>query len=93
MDLSTHYLGLELKHPLMPGASPMVDDLDTVKRLEDAGASATAWRRTTTSRRALPLTARCAPIPPWPRWPHSPRTRASRSPRLVARAVRGPRYS
>ena len=40
MDLSTRYLGLELKHPLMPGASPMVDDLDTVKRLEDAGASA-----------------------------------------------------
>jgi dihydroorotate dehydrogenase (fumarate) len=40
MDLSTRYLGLELSHPLMPGASPMVDDLDTVKRLEDAGASA-----------------------------------------------------
>jgi dihydroorotate dehydrogenase (fumarate) len=40
MDLSTRYLGLELRHPLMPGASPMVDDLDTVKRLEDAGASA-----------------------------------------------------
>ena len=40
MDLTTHYLGLELKHPFMPGASPMVDDLDTVRRLEDAGASA-----------------------------------------------------
>jgi dihydroorotate dehydrogenase (fumarate) len=40
MDLSTRYLGLDLSHPLMPGASPMVDDLDTVKRLEDAGASA-----------------------------------------------------
>ena len=40
MDLSTRYLGLDLRHPLMPGASPMVDDLDTVKRLEDAGASA-----------------------------------------------------
>ncbi len=40
MDLSTSYLGLELEHPLMPGASPMVDDLDTVRRLEDAGASA-----------------------------------------------------
>jgi dihydroorotate dehydrogenase (fumarate) len=40
MDLSTRYLGLDLNHPLMPGASPMVDDLDTVKRLEDAGASA-----------------------------------------------------
>src|SRR5512139_2751012 len=40
MDLSTTYLGLKLPHPFMPGASPMVDDLDTVKRLEDAGASA-----------------------------------------------------
>ncbi|MCL4836952.1 MAG: dihydroorotate dehydrogenase-like protein [Thermoanaerobaculia bacterium] len=40
MDLRTTYLGLELAHPLMPGASPMADDLDTVRRLEDAGASA-----------------------------------------------------
>jgi dihydroorotate dehydrogenase (fumarate) len=40
MNLSTTYLGLHLKSPLMPGASPMVDDLDQVRRLEDAGASA-----------------------------------------------------
>lgn len=40
MDLSTTYCGLELSHPLMPGASPMVDDMDAVRRLEDAGASA-----------------------------------------------------
>jgi len=40
MDLSTNYMGLHLKSPLMPGASPMVDDMDTVRRLEDAGASA-----------------------------------------------------
>jgi dihydroorotate dehydrogenase (fumarate) len=40
MDLSTTYLGLKLPHPLMPGASPLVDDLDAVKRLEDAGAAA-----------------------------------------------------
>jgi dihydroorotate dehydrogenase (fumarate) len=40
MDLSTTYLGFELPHPLMPGASPLVDDLDTVRRLEDAGAAA-----------------------------------------------------
>jgi len=38
MDLSTTYLGLRLAHPFMPGASPLVDDLDAVKRLEDAGA-------------------------------------------------------
>src|SRR5579864_1989539 len=40
MDLSTTYLGLKLPHPLMPGASPLVDDLGTVRRLEDAGAAA-----------------------------------------------------
>jgi len=40
MDLSTTYLGLSLPHPLMPGASPLVDDLGMVKRLEDAGAAA-----------------------------------------------------
>jgi dihydroorotate dehydrogenase (fumarate) len=40
MDLTTTYLGLHLKSPLMPGASPLVDDLDLVRRLEDAGASA-----------------------------------------------------
>jgi dihydroorotate dehydrogenase (fumarate) len=40
MDLSTTYLGLELPHPLVSGASPLVDELDTVRRLEDAGAAA-----------------------------------------------------
>ena len=40
MDLSTKYLGIDLPHPLMPGASPLAYDLDTVKRLEDAGAAA-----------------------------------------------------
>ncbi|MGH7785974.1 MAG: dihydroorotate dehydrogenase-like protein [Candidatus Binatia bacterium] len=40
MDLSTTYLGFDLPHPFMPGASPLVDDLDTVRRLEDAGAAA-----------------------------------------------------
>jgi dihydroorotate dehydrogenase (fumarate) len=40
MDLSTRYLGLELPHPFMPGASPLVDSIDSVLRLEDAGAAA-----------------------------------------------------
>ena len=38
MDLTTRYLGFELPHPLIPGASPLADDLDSAKRLEDAGA-------------------------------------------------------
>jgi dihydroorotate dehydrogenase (fumarate) len=40
MNLSTTYLGLKLAHPLMAGASPMIDDMGMVKRLEDAGVSA-----------------------------------------------------
>jgi len=44
MDLSTTYLGLRLPHPLVPGASPMADDLDTARRLEDAGAAAIVIR-------------------------------------------------
>ena len=40
MDLRTNYLGLELPHPVMPGASPLSHDLDTIRRLEDAGAAA-----------------------------------------------------
>jgi dihydroorotate dehydrogenase (fumarate) len=40
MDLKTRWLGFDLPHPFMPGASPMVDDLDKVRRMEDAGASA-----------------------------------------------------
>ena len=44
MDLSTEYLGLKLAHPIMAGASPLVDDLDVVRRLEDAGAAAIVMR-------------------------------------------------
>lgn len=40
MDLSTNYLGLELKNPLVPSASPLSRSLDTARALEDAGASA-----------------------------------------------------
>jgi dihydroorotate dehydrogenase (fumarate) len=40
MNLSTTYMGLKLPHPLVSGASPLVDDFDLVKRLEDAGAAA-----------------------------------------------------
>ncbi len=44
MDLSTTYLGFDLPHPLMSGAGPMADDLDTVRRLEDAGVAAIVMR-------------------------------------------------
>ena len=44
MDLSTTYLGFKLPHPFMPGAGPLADNLDGVRRLEDAGASAIVMR-------------------------------------------------
>jgi dihydroorotate dehydrogenase (fumarate) len=40
IDLSTNYLGLELKNPLVPSASPLSKKPDDAKRLEDAGAAA-----------------------------------------------------
>jgi dihydroorotate dehydrogenase (fumarate) len=40
MNLETNYLGIPLKNPLVPSASPLSSETDTVKELEDAGASA-----------------------------------------------------
>ncbi len=40
MDLSTTYLGFELKNPIVVGACPLGTNLDTIRHLEDAGASA-----------------------------------------------------
>ncbi len=44
ISLATRYLGLDLAHPVVPGASPMGDDIDFVLRLEDAGAVAIVMR-------------------------------------------------
>lgn len=41
MDLTTTYLGLNLKSPLIVGsAAPLTEDIDNIKRMEDFGASA-----------------------------------------------------
>ena len=40
MDLRTRYLGLELRSPLVASASPLTGDLDSLRRLQDAGAAA-----------------------------------------------------
>ena len=40
VDLSTTYLGLPLKNPLVASASPLSKKADRVRRLEDAGVSA-----------------------------------------------------
>jgi dihydroorotate dehydrogenase (fumarate) len=39
-DLSTTYLGLHLSSPLVPSASPLSRDLDSIARMEEAGAAA-----------------------------------------------------
>ncbi|RME41721.1 MAG: dihydroorotate dehydrogenase-like protein [Planctomycetota bacterium] len=39
-DLTTNYLGLRLKNPLVAGASPMSREVGTVRALEDAGIAA-----------------------------------------------------
>jgi dihydroorotate dehydrogenase (fumarate) len=40
MDLTTNYLGLKLRSPLVVSASPLSEDIDNLKRMEDAGAAA-----------------------------------------------------
>jgi dihydroorotate dehydrogenase (fumarate) len=40
VDLSTTYLGLDLKNPLVASASPLSKKVDNVRRLEDAGVAA-----------------------------------------------------
>ncbi|MEI6197531.1 MAG: dihydroorotate dehydrogenase-like protein [Verrucomicrobiota bacterium] len=40
MDLTTNYLGLKLRSPLVVSASPLSEDVDKIKRMEDAGAAA-----------------------------------------------------
>src|SRR5690348_8095125 len=40
MNLSTNYLGLNLKNPIVASSSPLSHNVDSIRRLEDAGASA-----------------------------------------------------
>lgn len=40
IDLSTNYLGMTLRTPLVASASPLSDSIDNIKKMEDAGASA-----------------------------------------------------
>ena len=43
MKLATIYLGFKLRTPLVPSASPLSENLDNIKRMEDAGASAVVF--------------------------------------------------
>src|SRR5512133_4386804 len=43
MDLTTKYLGLSLRSPLVPSASPLSEKIDNVRAMEQAGASAVVF--------------------------------------------------
>ncbi len=43
VDLSTKYLGLTLKNPLVVAACPITEDLEMLRRLEEAGAAAAVF--------------------------------------------------
>jgi dihydroorotate dehydrogenase (fumarate) len=40
MDLSTTYLGMKLRTPLVPSASPLSEEIDKIKQMEQSGAAA-----------------------------------------------------
>lgn len=40
MDLSTTYMGLLLKNPIVPSAAPLSESVDRIRQMEDAGAAA-----------------------------------------------------
>ena len=40
MDLTTDYLGLKLKSPLVVSSSPLTESVENILRLEEAGAAA-----------------------------------------------------
>ena len=40
VDLGTTYMGLELKNPVVPSASPLSREIASIKKMEDAGAPA-----------------------------------------------------
>ena len=44
MKLATNYLGLKLRNPLVVGASPFADNLNSAIQLQDAGAAALVMR-------------------------------------------------
>jgi dihydroorotate dehydrogenase (fumarate) len=44
MDLTTNYMGMKLKNPIIIGASNLVTDISFLQKLEEAGASAIVYK-------------------------------------------------
>ncbi|WP_413200719.1 dihydroorotate dehydrogenase-like protein [Nostoc piscinale] len=40
MDITTTYMGMQLRSPLVPSSSPLTENIDNIQRMEDAGAGA-----------------------------------------------------
>src|SRR5262249_47622749 len=43
MDLTTNYLGLSLRSPLVPSASPLSEKIENIRQMEQAGAAAVVF--------------------------------------------------
>jgi dihydroorotate dehydrogenase (fumarate) len=85
-DLSTTYLGMNLRTPLVPSASPLSEDLDKIKQMEDAGAAAIVLyslfeeqlthirveRESSEPRHALSPIPLSAALPTQPHYPRAP---------------------
>ncbi len=57
MNLATRYLGLSLRSPFIVGASPLCDDADMARRLQDAGAGAVVLRSLFEEQLVVPVAA------------------------------------
>lgn len=85
IDLSTDYLGLGLKNPLVPSSSPLTRDYDTALRLQDAGEAAVPGEVVEARYPAVVIANRCRVDQrgynrvPWPKTTTRPRTNLSRT--------------
>ena len=79
IDLSTTYLGLKLKNPLVASSSPMCREVGNIRRLEDAGASAIVLHSLLKSRSTSITTSSIASSPRVPISPPNPLPATSRT--------------
>jgi dihydroorotate dehydrogenase (fumarate) len=54
-NLKTRYMGLELKNPIIAGASNLVTDIDNLKKMEENGVAAVVYKLFSKSRSILKI--------------------------------------
>jgi hypothetical protein len=69
MKLVTTYLGLKLRTPLVPSASPLSEKLDNIKRMEDAGAAAVVFHSPAERSVSAAICSILGRTPRWIMWP------------------------